>query len=50
LEIGVVGFIVSVMKLEELAEEVSKLPTRERAALAAEILHGLDAGMNRGHR
>lgn len=30
------------MKLEEIAEEASKLPEEERASLASRLLHGLE--------
>ena len=30
------------MKLDEIAEEASKLPEEERAALASRLIHGLE--------
>ena len=31
------------MKLDEIAEEASKLPEEQRAALASRLLHGLES-------
>ena len=36
------GYAPARMKLEEIAREASKLPEKQRAALASQLLHGLE--------